>query len=122
MIITDGYYITEGTLYNERNDPDGNWYLFIAYLFNTDGTFIKASKYSKNKKIIYFDNNDFLLENSNSYKLIDNKVHLYFNLGKSWEHIEILEELNRSEFLFENGIILKFQTWNLKDRSSSDCN
>jgi hypothetical protein len=121
MIRTDGYYITEGSLYNERNDPNGNWYLFIAYHFNTDGTFIKASKYSKSKTIIHFDSNEFLLENSNRYKIVDDEVHLYFNLGLSFEHNEILKEFNGSEFIFENGVILNFHPWILNDKDASDC-
>lgn len=111
MIRTDGYYITNGTLYNERSDTNGNWYLFLAYLFQEDGSFIKAAKYSKSKNRIHFDYSDFLLENSNTYNLIDNKIYLYFNLGLPWEHKEIIEEFNCGEFKFENGNIIKFQTW-----------
>lgn len=112
MIRTDGYYITEGSLYRERNDPNENWSLFIAYLFNSDGTFIKASKFSNSEKTIRFESNEFLLENSNIYKIVENKIYLYFNLGLPWEHNEILEEFNSGDFLYKNGIIIKFQPWN----------
>ena len=111
MICINGYYVTDGVLFDERQDPNNKWYSFIAYRFLENGTLLKASKFSKDKNSVKFNISDFKKENSALYEFNNGQLVFHFNKGKPWEEKEYLEKTGCGEFKMKNGRRIKFQSW-----------
>jgi len=111
MIDMNGYYVTEGVLHDERNDPINKWYLFIAYRFLDNGTFLKASKFSKDRHSVKFNMSDFKKENSALYDIKNGQLVFYLKKGKPWEEKEYLKKVGCGEFEMKNGRRIKFRSW-----------
>ncbi|MDA3880722.1 MAG: hypothetical protein PF436_10070 [Prolixibacteraceae bacterium] len=107
----NGYYVTEGKLFNERLDANNKWYSFIAYKFLEDGSFLKATKFSRDKNTVNFSDSDFKKENSGSYEFKNNQLVFHLNKGKPWEEKEYLEKSGYGEFKMKNGRKIKFKSW-----------
>lgn len=111
MIKTDGYYISHGIHYVERSNQNSPWFLFLAYWFKSDGTFIKAAKYSNNLDFVEFNVSDFLLENSNKFEILNDHIKLYFYEGLPWAFKEKLEKVSFNVFILESGMQIEFKSW-----------
>lgn len=111
MININGYYLTEGIPFDERKDLGNEWYLFVAYRFFINGTFIKASKFSKEKDFAKFEPLDFNEENTAFYEFKNGQLVLHFHKGMPWEESEHLIEKGNEEFEMKTGTRIKFIPW-----------
>lgn len=107
----NGYYVTEGVLFDERKDPNNKWYSFIAYRFLDNGSVLKASKFSKDKNSVKFSFSDFKAENSALYEFRNGQLVFHLNKGKPWEEKEYLKKIGCGEFEMKNGRKIKFKSW-----------
>ena len=110
MIKYNGYYILDPI---PVNDSIANYsfrgYNHHAYLFFKNGTYLRASKLTKDK-IIFFSKEDFDCNYPNRYMLNNGDLILTYHTGEEWEFSEIFKRHSADRFEKE-GKSLKFVKW-----------
>lgn len=111
MIRYDGYYLTDGILFEERRDSAHEWYSFTAYLFYENGSFIRATKFCQDKHFVSFESSEFKSENTDSFEVSEEELVFYLNKGKSWETTEYLKRISSERFVMKNERVISFKPW-----------
>ena len=110
MIRYDGYYTCDPLPYkdgNARYREEG--YFHNAYLFLSNGTYLKAVKKTKPEQVS-FSEADFNPDFPNKYEVKDNEVIITFETGTEWEFIEVYMIIN-STILKCKDKTLHFFSW-----------